>query len=337
MGLKNLARSVLLVLMSKAALAYGPQGHQYVGAIADELLSASARKNVAEILGVPLRVASTWADCAKDVSWADGKPSYRPDPRYHEGCKRFESPQGIAELEDFVGRNRDNCRRGKPQSDVCHKQYHYTDVAIQHGRYDRAYAGTSEQDVVAAVTAAIAVLQGKRAPAPFKIRDKREALLLLAHLVGDLYQPLHVGAVYLDRQGQLVNPDDQRRLDPATNTRGGNSIRVGSKNMHADWDAVPKWIDPLSLDKASLERARNVAVVGGSPESWPAQWASETVVASQEAFKGVQFSYAAGTKPKWVAHFDDRKTYVQTKQRIQAEQLEKAGARLAQILNAIWQ
>ena len=34
----------------------------------------------------------------------------------------------------------------------------------------------------------------------------REALRLLAHYVGDIHQPLHVAAVYLDREGRVVDP-----------------------------------------------------------------------------------------------------------------------------------
>jgi hypothetical protein len=46
------------------------------------------------------------------------------------------------------------------------------------------------------------VLKGGAAPAPFSLKDQREALLLLTHYVGDLHQPLHVGAIYLDKNTQ---------------------------------------------------------------------------------------------------------------------------------------
>ncbi|WP_409362753.1 S1/P1 nuclease [Bradyrhizobium sp. CIR18] len=35
------------------------------------------------------------------------------------------------------------------------------------------------------------------------MKDKKEALFVLSHLVGDLHQPLHVGAVYLDSAGHV--------------------------------------------------------------------------------------------------------------------------------------
>jgi len=76
----------------------------------------------------------------------------------------------------------------------------------QRGHFDRNFQGTNDHDIVAAINAATAVLLERPSPPPFKIADKREALFLLAHLVGDLHQPLHVGAVYLDKDGNLVDP-----------------------------------------------------------------------------------------------------------------------------------
>jgi hypothetical protein len=54
-------------------LARDAQGHQVSGAIADQLLSPNASQKVQHILeGMPLQVASTWADCVKDVVHRDG-------------------------------------------------------------------------------------------------------------------------------------------------------------------------------------------------------------------------------------------------------------------------
>ncbi len=126
-------------------------------------------------------------------------------------------------------------------------------MAIQHDHYSRRYAGTSSHDIVSAIDAALAVLQDKPAPVPFSIEDKKEALFLLAHLVGDLHQPLHVGAVYLDEDGNLVNPDAGAGVDPATETFGGNLISSGSDNLHHEWDDIP---EDLTADEATVEDAR---------------------------------------------------------------------------------
>ena len=96
--------------------------------------------------------------------------------------------------------------------------------------------GTSDHDIVAAINASIAVLQGGTAPAPFNIKNKREALRLLAHYVGDIHQPLHVVSIYLANDGQVVDPDSGT-FDPNSKTRGG--LLVGSAALHSEWDGVP--------------------------------------------------------------------------------------------------
>ena len=65
-----------------------------------------------------------------------------------------------------------------------HTMFHFEDVAIQRNSFDRNFQGTNSHDLVAAIGAAIAVLKDKPAPAPFSIKDKKEALLLLDSLRG---------------------------------------------------------------------------------------------------------------------------------------------------------
>src|SRR5262249_46797677 len=156
--------------------------------------------------------------------YTPGKAEYRIP------CTSFETPVEAARMEDYVARNWSNCAYQAGHG--CDESYHFTDVAIQHCDYSRNYTGTSNHDVVGAINAAIAVLQVRPAPMPFSIRDKKEALFLLAHFVGDLHQPLHVGAIYLDRDGQPVNPD-LRGLDPATETAGGNFIDDDGRSFHS--------------------------------------------------------------------------------------------------------
>jgi S1/P1 Nuclease len=71
------------------------------------------------------------------------------------------------------------------------------------------------------INAAIMVLQNMPAPAPFSIKDKKEALFLLAHFVGDLHQPMHVSAIYLDPNGNFVDADSGVPYDPNTQTLAG--------------------------------------------------------------------------------------------------------------------
>ncbi len=327
-----------MVIQPGVAAAFGPQGHEVVGAIADQLLSANAKAQLKSQLGFPLRVAATWADCVKDVArQANGTFQYQPDPMYHAACSAFETAPGKARMVNYVSRNWDNCTDPAAVKG-CHALYHFADVAIQHDTYDRAFAGTGDHDIVSAIGAVIAVLQDRPAPAPFDIQDKAEAILLLAHLVGDLHQPLHVGSVYLDANDQEVDPGASgTQHDPKIDTRGGNRLEDGSTNLHADWDGVAKSLNPLKISSSMLVAAKGVPATAGGVDVWPAAWASETVKVSRQSFSGVSFTHAGAVKKgEWVSKFADRTTYLAMKNDVQSRQLTLAGARLAQVLNSIW-
>jgi hypothetical protein len=320
------------MLLGGQARAWGPEGHQVIGSIADQLLNDHAKQKVAQILGFELRAASTWPDCARSVMRRpDGSFEYVVDPRFEPPCTPFASPAERARLVDYVSRNWSNCTyEDKPTN--CHKAFHFADVAIQHDDYQRTFVGTNDHDVVSAINAAILVLQNKPAPAPFSIKDQKEALLMLPHFVGDLHQPLHVGAIYLDAAGQPVDPDDGS-FDVNSETAGGNFINEGHGNLHADWDAIPKSFG-TSADAALLAKAKAVPHTRALLGDLAATWASDTVVASHTAFDGLSFT---GTGPhKWSVEFDDRRAYVRTENQLKEEQLAKAGARLAELLNAVW-
>jgi hypothetical protein len=334
------AAAALTLGAAGSALAFGPQGHEVVGAIADKLLRPPAAAKVKSLLGnMPLRSAATWADCAKNVEPVAGGPGlqYTADPRYHAACQQFETTPGQARLVDYVKRNWAQCSRD-PHAKACHKTYHFADVAIQHDHYDRALAGTSDHDIVSVMGAAIAVLQGRKAPGPVSIKDKQEALLLLAHLVGDLHQPLHVGSVYLDRANHPVDPGTAgHALDKSTDTVGGNAIEDGHSNLHADWDEIRRAINPLALPVPLLGAAKAVTPTPGDVKDWPAAWASATLLSARSAFDGLSFERAGAAKPAdWVVKFADRPAYEARRTALQEQQLALAGARLAQLLNTIW-
>ena len=318
-----------------SAQAWGPKGHATTGAIAEQLIAGGrAEAEVARLLkgpGVTLAQAAVWADCVKAVQHEDGGFSYA-DPGRYADCKPFETPLGMARAVAYVQANWQAC---KPRfgEDPCHKQYHYTDVSVQHLRYGRQWVGTSNHDLVAAMQACIAVLQGRSAPKPFHFRDRTYALLLLTHLVGDVHQPLHVGAIYLDAQGRRVNPDTGHH-DPHTDTVGGNRIADGHGSLHRAWDDVPQRLGPQGLGKDGVDDARQVPLSPGRPMDWPVLWASDTLGASRAAYEGMVFSEANGQPPHWTATLPEG--YGQRREESQRAQLVKAGARLGQLLRAIF-
>jgi S1/P1 Nuclease len=324
-------------MIAMPARAWGHEGHHTVGAIADRLLAGThASSKVQSILGgLSLEQAAVWADCAKGVDPAKNY-AYTAAGRFAE-CAIFETPELEAEMSDFVRRNDTNCVR-KPTEESCHKQYHYTDVAIQRPHYRLGAVGTRNDDIVAAVGAAVLVLQGGPAPAPFDIKTPREALLLLTHYVGDIHQPLHVGAIYLDAKGKRVDPD-RSALDPATETRGGNEIITVSgpvkkhgANLHHTWDEIPAIDIPSHVDAAWIARAKAVPHSAGAVAKWPGAWANGTLTQAKTAFSALKFE--AGQNNQWTVVLPS--TYPSKSDAIKRRQLTLAGARLAQLLQAVW-
>ena len=318
------------------AFSWSAPGHEYVGAIADQLISARLKAKVAVILGPrikDLRTAAPWADCVRSVVKQGDRFIYSPDPTHPEwtaGCHVFETPEEKARMEDYAARNWTDCdyRNGGQ----CHEAYHFTDIAIQRNAYAPSETGANDHDVVHAIDACIKVLQGEPAPAPFSIKDKKEALLLLAHFVGDESQPLHVAAVYLDANGALVDPDapDHPDLEP-TETLGGNAIHDHGHNLHSEWDNIPAgWTAPTARD---IVAARNILPTTGPIDTWASQWATQTVLAGRKAYGGLTFGPKLGRG--WDVIGPDDGTYTAARLDLQRRQLRAGGAHLAQLVEVL--
>lgn len=336
MNIKRLCilAAAALACATSSAFAWGPTGHSEVGAIADELLKdhPKAAAEVRAILGdVTLAQAGPWADCLRSVSGPPGF-AYTHSDIYGAPCVIFEGAQLKAQMEDYVRRNWSNCSSHAPGG--CHTQYHFLDVALQRQRYEDGVVGTNEHDIVKAINAAITVLRGGQSPAPFDF-TRRDALMMLTHLIGDLHQPLHVGSVFLDEQGRVVDPDssdaERARAERATLTNGGNSLvwtESGRQmNLHSAWDGVAR-------DDYSLAYARTVPATTGPIESWTASWATDTLIQARGALSGLGFGAKQGNR--WPLTFQNRTRYDTDRAAVQRLQIEKAGARLAQVLVAIW-
>ena len=327
----------LALARPRTAGAWGHQGHETIGAIADTLLIGThAETAVAKILGTEkLATAALWADCAKGVS--DSAPyAYRLNARYPE-CDPFQqSAEGREAMEDYVRRNATSCHSAMAE-EVCHKAYHYTDVAIEHDTYSPSEVGTSDHDVVSAINAAIAKLRGKAVPAPFSFGTNQEALRVLAHLVGDIHQPLHVGAIYLDAAGREVDPDGGT-FDPASRTRGGNLLIHGrGRKLHAEWDSIPRRLHGPQFLADAVAEAGLVPSTPGPVSDWARAWAGETLKVSREAFAGLSFGAEENTgtlQSRWPV--TEPAGYAGRRAALQKQELVRAGARLAQLLEAVF-
>jgi S1/P1 nuclease len=322
------------------ALAWGSEGHQYVGNLGWLLLNPNARKHVRSLLGrkVSLGQAAVWPDCVRSVS---GSPStgfsYHGDQYTPQVCKVFgKNPTEVNRMTNYASRNWTNCPyEGAPAK--CNLSYHFADVNVhEHGDYSATYFGAQSYDVVHAINAAVAILRCKpgqscAAPAPFSITSKREALLLLAHFVGDVHQPLHVGAIYLD--GSNAQTDDS-----GAPTAGGNFLLLpptDKENLHHSWDQIPSALS-VTPDAAAISSACQILAASNPSTDVPETWASESVAAARAAYSGMTFTRDANAPKDWDIQFQDQQGYAANRASAQTQRLVSAGVRLAEVLNSIW-
>ena len=359
------AAAALIVSAAGRVEAYGPIGHQIVGAIADERLAGTptGAKIQAMLQGFTLQKASVIPDEIK--GWDAKGPD---DPHIFHYSSR---PQIDAQLSDFWRANPPAYdRNGAAPS---HRWFHYADVPVANGqRYGDGKTGRSQWDVVQMISYSVAVLGGDEPEENARKITKPIAIILLTHLVGDLHQPLHVGAQYFNEAGKIVDPDKGER---GFATQGGNTImlqhfgataaRIQQRRtkLHGFWDThtvmahlpdLPKEM-PKEERRAAMDAARKDLVARlakEEPKDWrlPADvkltdyaetWADDILPTAREAHERLEFRemrtkqeddqvFAAGTareKPN-----PDGLSYYQWSAAVVAEEMHKAGWRLADLL-----
>jgi len=296
--MKKLALVLALsgAFVSANALAWGNDGHRAIGAIADKLLKGTnAEKQIRALLlpGESLASIANWADCVKGTYCGPQTP----------------------EMVDYVNAN--------PK----HGEYHYTDVPFQLNHYHDGGVGTFEHDIVQTLKQAIDVLRGNDTPQtnPHKF-TKRQALMIVAHMTGDIHQPLHVGAAFVSKEGKFIVPKHHHEVDEVAifDSRGGNNLilddarlealaaanmippgepkpvregvpRALTKPFHSYWDSTTvdyafrriRTKTPEQFAQAAIDRKPDVVKNTGDVKSWPYQWADDALVVSKLAHDGV--------------------------------------------------
>ncbi len=306
----------LIVLGDRTASGYGNAGHEIVGTVAERLIQGTPAEAKVRALLKPnetLAKAATWADRAKF-----------PD--------QYLSP----EMKEFVANNPD------------HHQFHYCDVPFQEKRYRAGGTGTNPADIVQMMSLCIRILQDPD-PAPKNPRhfSKRVALLLLAHLAGDIHQPLHVGCSYVDAKDKFVNPEKGGKGEE---DRGGNNFNLrGKTSLHGFWDTPAV---KLAKDKAHGQDYVTYLLTqqppkpewksSGPPATWPQQWATDTLQLSSQALHGIKLSnrHTVPADEKHPPHTEWTVTlppgYEEQAANVVEMELAKGGYRFAELLKAIW-
>src|SRR6266404_3183072 len=214
---RGILTAISIAAVPAALLAYGPTGHEIVGGIADKLVvnTLAGEKIYTLTDGITLERASVIADEIKawDKNGVDDPNAFSHYPEHAKIDKQ---------LRDFW--------RGNPPTQdskshaPSHHWFHYTDVPILNAqKYADGKTGRSQWDVVHMISYCVDVLRGEiPEDNPRKI-TRPVAVILLAHYVGDIHQPLHVGAEYFNQAGQAVDPD---RNQPGIEDEGGNTFML---------------------------------------------------------------------------------------------------------------
>ena len=353
------------LLWAGSSLAYGPVGHQIVGAIADERLADKPAGREIKVLldGITLEKASVIPDEIKgwDKKGVDDPTIFRYTSH----------PEIDRQLADFWRANQPTHDMNGPSPS--HHWFHYTDVPVDHAeKYSDGQAGRSKWDVVQMISYCVDVLQGRIPPENDRKITKAVAIILLAHYVGDIHQPLHVGALFFNQEGRAIDPDREKG---ALGDEGGNTINLHltndpprgplphTKKLHGFWDQdtvnalLPQVPETLKgkeryafVDPAKNELAHKMATE--EPKNWrlPPEvalknyaqgWADQILPIARQAHERLVF---VNMKPlqqedRVVAMGEaDEKTmpdgvsYKDWSARVVREELHKAGWRLADLL-----
>jgi hypothetical protein len=311
----KLAIAFFSLLVLQNAGAYGPVGHEITGAIADERLAHTpAGEKVAALLdGITLEKASTIPDEIR--GWDKNGPD-DPAAIHYSAHPRID-----AQLRDYWHANppTKNLNSATPS----HHWFHYTDVPVADAeKYGDGKMGRSKWDIVHMIPYCVGVLKGDvPEDNPRKI-TKPIAVILLAHFVGDIHQPLHVGAEFFDKEGHPINPDktagsfeDQGGNTLTLNlTSGGTELARHSK-FHGFWDSetvmanLPPMPETLSKEEkhAKIEAAKKDLIhefLTHEPKNWrlassvalkdyAEAWANEIMPLAREAHDRLQFKDVA--------------------------------------------
>ena len=285
---------LLCVTASRAAWAWGDEGHEVIGLIAEYYLEPAVRARVLELLRED-DTGLVERDIAHESTWAD---KYRDSDR--DGDKRR-----------YLGT----------------RDWHFVDLEItgldvSRACYGRrplpagvpASVGPAEECIIDKTDQFYAELKNPAIPQA----ERRVALQFLLHLVGDLHQPLHAS-------------DDH---DQGGNRKLASGPNIGFNNLHHDWDT--EFVARLGASDTDIARAAIARITAADRVRWssgtPLDWALETYAVSKEHAYG-PLPAASGAAASPGSQYQLSQGYVDDATAVTAEQLSKAGVRLAFLLN----
>jgi hypothetical protein len=336
----------VLVGLSLPALGYGNRGHRMVGAIADRRLqqNPTVRAKVHVLLsGLTLETVAVYPDTI--IKPLDNTATRNVFSRHPELSGKRSL---VKELTAFWQANHD-FPLPRPHENR-HRMAHYTDVPVMGTlKYQDGGVGQQQYDIVHAIPRCIRILQAEATSDDDERQiSKAVAVVLLAHYVGDIHQPLHVGAEYFNHAGQPVDPVV---VAGALADTGGNDIHFRfhpphhseGRNLHAFWDedavdlAFPGADDATyAKDLATSEPAGWQPAAGVDISKWAEVWANEILPVARDAHTAATFDGIA-TPPQGKPYFQaelNGSTYPDFAGKSVKTAIHKAGWRLAAVLEA---
>jgi len=197
----------------------------------------------------------------------------------------------------------DEIRRGRPETGP----WHYIDIPIDKPHLDMARDCPKGECVIAKIEEFEKALKDP-AVAPDK---KREDLMFLIHFVGDMHQPLHCSD---------------------NNDKGGNGVKVQfndhQSNLHSLWDSgllnrMPKEDELFAKLSADAKKHRKKYAKGTVED-----WAEQAHTAAQKVVYGLLPKTPEGGVLVIRANYERRADP------LIEQQIARAGARLAKVLNS---
>lgn len=314
----------ICVLCSERALPWGQEGHAAVAAIAENLISPATQTKVQALLA-----EGGDKDLVSIASWADQVIIAAHD----EGPLR-----GNQEAIEF--------NKKFPKSWM----WHFVNLPLGATSYEQVRDFLTPDDVIHAISRCIQVLESP-IPEPESL-NKIQALRLLVHFVGDIHQPLHCGTgFYSFPEGSaphLITAPTEAVDKPSD--RGGNLLFYGpnaTEELHALWDrALVEKIDnsvdyrALAAFLAKSYLPKEMMKTPGDYHQWAQVWALESVRIASLAYGGITFGMPEFDTSQHLMRINITlpTNYLENNRGYAAQQLARAGVRLAQLLDSLkWQ
>lgn len=193
------------------------------------------------------------------------------------------------------------------------RPWHYIDLPVENPAYSAEYC-PNDACVVRQIELEIKTLSYK----PAVLKPLRvDAVKFLIHFVGDEHMPLHCGSA---------------------EDRGGNDIKVilagRETNMHAVWD--DDVVRHFNADTVPLARDLAGKITPKNAAAWTTGDARAWCVEAAKVSKTAIYDTLPDTGLAWWSPLVLPENYLNTASPVAAQQLQKAGVRLAEVLNRVF-